>query len=55
MNIQYYNLYDISNISPLLIRPNKFGLLRYTMHEYTSAKNQKMFGTLNMFIYHLYI
>ena len=29
--------------------------LKHTVHEYTSAYNYKMFRTLDLFIYHLYI
>ena len=37
MNIQYYNLYHIYNISPFLIKHNVFGLLRHTVQEEASA------------------
>ena len=47
----YYNLYQIYNISPFLIRRNVFGyrkfnveVLRQTLHKGTSALNREYFS-----------
>ena len=45
MSTGYYNLYHIYDISTFLIRHNVSGLLRHTVHEDTSALNQRMFRT----------